>query len=142
MKNLIRLLVVVLSLILVSCGDKGYTVIDPPVIVYGDYDAARAGAIRQARQSISYSWHPVSNTGSMRPLIDEDCFTVINRDQWNENKVGRILVVGEKLVIHRAIAFGSRGYTMAGINNTENDARYCREDNYKGEVVGIHRWIR
>lgn len=114
-----------------------------------DYDHALVLSLALAGNDPNNTVHPVAATGSMAPLIDENCLVVVVRRPWKEIQKGDIVsldrkggIFGPEKVCHRVIfvASNNRFVSTKGDNNPRQDLGVFRKADYLGSVVAIVRF--
>lgn len=87
--------------------------------------------------------YSVLPTGSMEPVLNENCVLLVKTIPFQQLKIGDIILFERKdgVIVHRIIAFSdSRRYVATkGDANASSDTTYVTEENYQGVVVGIIR---
>lgn len=113
--------------------------IDPPVYSVSNASVAAQTAAEKINGNV---WH-VSNTGSMKPLLQGGEYAVTVKD-FNNIKKGHILVYhatyNKNPIIHRAVDNDSYGWLMSGdsAKHSESWSRVTKE-NYIGTVVAVYK---
>jgi signal peptidase I len=82
----------------------------------------------------------VSQTGSMKPTLDENSVVALEPAQYHELQAGDIVVYRNRngrAVVHRLLQPSKSGWWVLGDNNAKADREAVTEDNLIGRVCAI-----
>lgn len=142
MKRLLPLL----CLLFAGCG---YSKKEVPLYTYDNPTVAIMSARLHAKDVGGRATGPIGSTNSMLPTIQAGDWLVIKPTAFSDDLLGKVVEYAPKwypqgTVAHRLVTGSAKkGFISSGDNNPRSESfELVTAETYRGEVVGIYRYVK